>query len=114
MEIEKVMYTIAQGDYYAAGVGKVGKWLVLGSTVGLGTTQNLMYILGMVAGAGLFAIQIWWEWQRQRRRSYQDSEFHKFQLREKARSLGLDSSTLAALQVSPDPDSTIDQPDGKP
>lgn len=109
MDFTRIMQLIASGDALADGAGHAGKGATLLGVAGLAATQNLMWFGGVVFGAAMFGVQLWWEWYRQRRRSYLEGELYKARLRKDAERFGLDSRTIRALQESPDPDSTVDR-----
>lgn len=105
MDLSNIVQTIAHGDWWFSGVGRVGKGVTVASIAGWATTQNLLWLSGIVFGAATLAAQVWWDWYARKRRAWIDLEIYKARKRREADAEGLDSKTIRALQQSPDPDS---------
>lgn len=100
-----ILSYLATIDWYSDHLGRLGRGSTILGTAGLLTTQNLLWFSGVVLGAATLAAQVWFEWYRQRRRAYIDTEAYKARMRRDLEKEGIDSKTIRALQQSPDPDS---------
>lgn len=98
-----IMDFIRDFDSHIDGLDLPAKAATLLGTAGWASTQNTVWLLGVLGGAGMLAIQMWWEFYRQKRRFWLENEIWKARKRKELSAEGLD---VVALKESPDPDST--------
>jgi hypothetical protein len=116
MRAAEIVSAIATGDSIVDGMGRGGIASTGLGLLGVITTANLQYYALVVAGAGTLAVQLWWEWYRQARRSRIESadvqrrawvkrEADKAREKKRLQDEGIDTATWPAFNPSPDPDS---------
>lgn len=119
MEFGSIVQTLAAGDRLFGHATKVGEGATGIGLVGWATTQNLVWLSGVVFGVATLVASVVWEWYRQKRRAeiearyeekraWLDSEANKARLKAKLNSEGIDTNEWHAFDPSPDPDSEKD------
>ena len=116
MQASEIVQSIATGDSIVDSAGRGGIVSTGLGLLGVITTQDLQWYALVGGGAAMFAIQLWWEWYRQARRSRIESqdaerrawvkrEADKARERKRLQDEGIDTATWPAFNPSPDPDS---------
>jgi hypothetical protein len=91
------------GDRSVDGLDVPGKAATIIGTMGWAATQDVLWLIGVAFGFITLTVQVVWEYYRQRRRTYIESEIRKAEARKRLSSQGIEIPK--SLQESPDPDS---------